>query len=340
MKKPKITLMIHTASQDGYLAEHGIPSYFAALTENLGRQTFKDFELVYVDTYYEDNKEAFANAPVVVKHVPIHSQHRYWYDLGHTYISAAKNTGILYADGELLITCDDSEFFPEQFLQLYWNYYEEGLLMHALHKRMRSIEVANGFPKFPIRGDVYINDNRYDKAPRTHQHGTWTYAGTSFSLKDALLLNGFNERMDGCKSLEDCDFGTRLALAGKSFKIDPEGYCFILDHKSYADNANCGWDVENTETPTARPGKIITNFIAIENYGVLVAAKELMDIRANTGTMTKKHLEIIQKETKKYRKFDPLDEEHKNDLEKWLGTPTFDLRKQREELRKSTDWKW
>lgn len=333
--------MIHTASQDNFLTNQGIPSYFGALTDNLSRQTFFNFELIYVDTYYEDNKENFKfPSDFPIKHVPIHPEHRYWYDLGHTYISGAKNTGILYADGELLITCDDSEFFPNHLLQLYWDYYEKGLFMHALHKRMRKIDTEEGLLKYPISGDVYINDHRFTKAPRTHQLGDWTYAGTSFALKDALVLNGFNERMDGCKSLEDCDFGIRLATYGKKFAIDQEGYCYILDHQSYVDGINCGWDIDQANVVPVPTKKSITNFIAVENYGVLLASKEMMDIRANTGPPTSKQLGIIQRETKKYRKFDPLAPENKDQLEKWLGVPAFDLEKQRKELRKSTDWKW
>jgi hypothetical protein len=67
----------------------------------------------------EDNKEKFDSLlpglKFIVKHVPVHKDHRYWYDKGYTYISAAKNTGILHADGEVCVTCDDAEFFPSHF---------------------------------------------------------------------------------------------------------------------------------------------------------------------------------------------------------------------------------
>jgi hypothetical protein len=54
---PKISLMIHTASFDDFLNDHQINSYFEALVNNLEFQIFKDFELVYIDTFYEENKE-------------------------------------------------------------------------------------------------------------------------------------------------------------------------------------------------------------------------------------------------------------------------------------------
>ena len=66
------------------------------------------------------------------------------------------------------------------------------------------------------------------------KNGTWTYAGTSFSLEDALIMNGFNEKMDGCKSLEDCEFGSRLQMLERSFVSDKEGIVYIVDHPSYS----------------------------------------------------------------------------------------------------------
>ena len=53
----RMSLMIHTASCDNFLEAQGIPSYYEALLRNLSRQTLREFELVYVDTFYEENKE-------------------------------------------------------------------------------------------------------------------------------------------------------------------------------------------------------------------------------------------------------------------------------------------
>lgn len=341
----KISLMIHTASSDNFLTNQGIPSYFQALIDNLNRQTFKDFELVYIDTYFETNQKNFSsiNSSFQIKHVPIHVNHRYWYDLGYCYISAAKNTGILYADGELLVTCDDAEFFPDNFLEKYWCYKECEYYMHSLHKRMKSINIVDGKIQYPIDGDIYINDHRFNAAKESkgvkyHNFGSWTFAGTSFSLKDALTLNGFNEKMDGCKSLEDCDFGGRLALLGNKFAMDVDGFLYILDHKSYG-ATTFGQDGQVTVAEEII-NKKIDNFIAIENYGMLRCAEELFDVEANKNPINDKQLAIIKRETIKYRNFDPLAPENKDKLDIWLKTPNFSLKQERAELRKSKDWKW
>ena len=347
----RMSLMIHTASCDNFLEAQGIPSYYEALLRNLSRQTLREFELVYVDTFYEENKEKFdkllSGLNFNVKHVPIHVEHRYWYDKGYCYIAAAKNTGILHADGELLVTCDDGEFFPDDFLQRYWNHYKTGHYMLGMHNRLKNIKTENGIPIFPISGEVYINDHRFlNVANQTYQHknGSWAFAGTSFSLLDALELNGFNERMDGCKSLDDCDFGNRLQMLGRKFVQDKKGIFYILDHPSYADMTPANWEVgsdgQASQLPPVSRKKKIDNLIAVENYGMYKCASELKEIRANTQPITDRHMAIIKRETLHYRKFDPLSVENAEKLAIWKGVPTFDLREQRDRLRKSGYWRW
>lgn len=352
---PQLTLMIHTASPDDFLRSQGIPSYFEALAFNLMCQRVEggavEFELVYVDTYHAENRERFAREvcglDFQIKHVPVHKDHRYWYDRGHCYIAAAKNTGILYADGELLVSCDDAEFFPDGFLAGYWENYRAGRYAHALHRRMRSIETVDGIPKIPPRGDIYTNDHRWQYVTNgvfQHCWGSSCFAGTSFSLGDALTLNGYNERMDGCKSLDDCDFGNRLQLLGRSFAMDPAVFAYIVDHSSYGSDMNCNWVGELGEGQEVMPApivhKTITNLIAVENHGMLRCGTELLDIVANKNPLTDQHMAIIREDTLKYRKFDPLAPDRAETLAIWLGTPTFNLTKQREELRRSPDWKW
>ena len=354
----KVSLMIHTASYDNFLDCHGIKSYFKALLANLQRQNMHEFELIYVDTFYDENREKFDSylpgLKFIVKHIPVHESHRYWYDKGYTYISAAKNTGILHADGELCITCDDAEFFPDDFIHRYWRHYKNGFLMLGMHNRMKKIKVHGDIPAFPLSGEIYVNDHRIEqvksaigkKASKTYQHtnGSWAFAGTSFGLVDALELNGFNEKMDGCKSLEDCDFGTRLQLIGKKFIQDMNGIFYIVDHPSYSEMNPTNWeegkDCQKTLLDIKPTKKKIDNLIAIENYGMYRCGIELKETKANFNPITSKHLEIIKRETLHYRKFDPLSPDNAEKFEIWKNVPTFDLKKQREDLRKSPTWRW
>jgi glycosyltransferase involved in cell wall biosynthesis len=328
---PKISLSIHTVSPDNFLANQGIPSYLTALVDCLERQTFKDFELIYVDYYQRENNPLLdINPSFTIKHVQVDKNHRYWYDKGNYHISAAKNTGLLHADGELFITCDDAEFFPENFLAEYWRYYkDEGKYAHAAHKRFNSLQVSNGCPIYPLQGDEntlpqHIDTRRFNSDKHYHSHGTWMFAGSSCSLEHALRLNGFNERLDGYKSLEDCDFGIRMALTGGQFVIDRNLWLGILMHQSYADS----------------PTKPFNEFIAVENYGTLRWAQDLNEIVANKNPIEDKHLKIVQRETLKYRHFDCLGGPNGDKMAVWKATPTFDLTEERKILRASPDWKW
>ena len=349
----KVSLMIHTASCDNFLENQGIQSYFHNLLKNLSRQTLKEFEFIYVDTFYDDNKDKFdrllPGLPFIVKHVPVHKNHRYWYDKGHTYISAAKNTGIMHADGELCITCDDAEFFPDDILERYWNHYKSGHYMLGMHNRLKNIKTENGFVCFPIQGEIYINDHRFlqlKQDTQKHAFGSWAFAGTSFSLEDALVLNGFNERMDGCKSLEDCDFGNRLTLLGRKFVLDRQGIFYILDHQCYTNQVvpvdlQPKLDDQQNEVPKTNINrKHIESLVAIENYGMYMCSAELKEPVANKNPLTPKHMEIIKRETLKYRKFDPFSSVNSEKLNTWLNVPIFDLQQERMELRKSPEWRW
>jgi hypothetical protein len=265
------------------------------------------------------------------KHVDLHPGHRYWRDLGHYYISAAKNTGILYADGELCVTCDDAEFFPSHFLSGYWRYWlVEKKLAHAYHKRWKTIHTVNGLPVYPLQGDGYINETRNFPEPvRRHSMGNWLWAGTSFPLELAVRLNGFNERMDSYKSLEDCEFGERLVMSGMNFVLDKNLWLDIIDHPSYADRAGSPeWDLPK-----------LTEFIALENYGIWQWSKELGERIANKHPITDAQLQLIKRETLKYRNFDPLAPENADKLRIWAATPTFDLAAERQALRASSEWK-
>ena len=347
----KVTVTMHTASEDNFLQNQGIESYFENVCINLSRQTFRSFELIYIDTHYEQNREKFDSIfpkyALYVKHVPVHDNHRYWHDLGGTYISAAKNTGILYADGELVISLDDAEFMPDDLLSRYWGHYQNGNYMLGLHKRLRSVDAVGGKIMFPINGDEYINDHRYLSMTQDvvrHTIGNNAFAGTSYSLEDALILNGFNERMDGCKSLEDCDFGYRLEALGRKFVFDKQGFVYILDHQSYTDKyINTGWEqAAETQESDMKPTptkKKVESIVCVENYGVHMFAVKLKHLQANNYDLQTQHYDILREETQKYRHFDIFAEDHKEKLEMWMKVPNFDLKQEREDLRKD-NWRF
>jgi hypothetical protein len=105
-------------------------------------------------------------------------------------------------------------------------------------------------------------------------------------------------------------------------------------------NWEVGLDGQSNQLPPPTRRKKIDNLIAVENYGTLRCSVELKEIKANVKPLTDNHLNIIQRETIHYRKFDPLAPENAEKFSIWKGVPTFDLVKQRQELRTSKEWRW
>jgi hypothetical protein len=152
------------------------------------------------------------------------------------------NTGIIHAEGELIIILGDcSEFLDPEALQKYWNYYKRGYFAGALFtyyhkgeqlrltpeyervasKRIKDLHDAGGFDRQLWEKDKPVRDTRWPVVEKC-QNGVmlnapidgWYYGYSSASLEACLKLNGYDELFDGSKGLEDCDFGSRLKMAG------------------------------------------------------------------------------------------------------------------------------
>jgi hypothetical protein len=222
----KISVALHTASQNDLLSHYGIPSHLQWFCDTLNRQTFKDFEFIIVDYFYPEKKEIVKNlkANFPIKYIP--NVRRYWQDMGYISISASKNSTILFSEGELIIQLDDAETFNDDLLQVYWDYYKNGALFHPVHKRYP--------PQNPPEEEKLIlsikEQEIFPGEGIFHQNGGSLYAGTSFSIQDGILTNGFNERMDGQKSLEDCEFGERLRRLNRVFVKNAKNLITIYRH--------------------------------------------------------------------------------------------------------------
>lgn len=345
----KISVMMHSASRDNLFERHGIQSALETYINVLNHQTFspRDFEFVFVDYHWPDNYHIVQNTPHVfpIKYVPCVRD--YWKNRGIIGISAGKNSVICFSEGELLISLDDGEIFHDNLLDVYWNNYKRGFYAHALHKRFLKLESIGGKLKFPYTGEYAVYDHRWTQVNKDiidserqqedrdsrlpkqkriftlgtqfqkkhHRNGGWLFAGTSYSLQDALELNGFNERMDGCKSLEDCEFGARLQSLGRKFVLDKDCFIYIVDHSAtYIDQ--------------------LKSLITKENFGFIAANRQTKETKANHRALTSEELKIIDEQTMKYRHFN-VDWEHP-DVQEWVNYQPFSLAEERE--RHLADW--
>lgn len=243
-------------------------------------QTFKDFELVIVDSLYGKREHSFNGLPFDVKYVPVHPEHRVWLDRKRYNICGSLNTALMYVEGELIVRIDDCSEFDEGYLQRIWNEYETGLWLQGMHVKYLNGEIsrdANG---------VISQDSRI---PIAESHGgrcigphEWMYGYATFPMEAAIKVNGFDELFDGDKQQEDQDFGSRLCLAGYTDR-------FLVDSKHKV--------IEHEHLPI--PSDIIdpTNPLIKCNYAIYLLSRIKNKWRANNVKLTQKDIDFIKRET-------------------------------------------
>jgi hypothetical protein len=316
---------------------------------SLEKQTFKDFEVVVVDALYpkkrawiEDRKWSFP-----VKYVPVHENHRFWLDHKRWNVCGQLNTGILYAEGELLVRIDDCAEVPPDFLERFWTGYEQGYFPLAMHTRYRNGQQAYYTEEYRQHGYEFhtpqaqeILEQFYNKGqpirdtrwPVVEQKGRmiapplWYYGYSSVSLDAALKVNGYNELFDGDKGQEDQEMGLRLSMAGYRD-------LFLLDVNH--------WVIEHEHLPIPQ-NVIVGGKTAKCNYGLYQLSDRKRRWRANSEALSLEDCLWIREETcprcGNYQRC--LGEELKGrffedseEFRLWLNDqPIFDLREERMNL--------
>jgi len=220
----------------------GLPELdmLANIENCLKRQTFKEFELIVVDTLYDRRIHSFAGLPFEVKHVPVHPKHRIWIDRKRYNICGALNTALMYAEGELIVRVDDCSEFDEEYLQRIWDEYETGLWLQGMH-----VKYLNG--KIAVDANGVISQD--SRIPITESHGgrclgphEWMYGYATFPMEAAIKVNG----------LIKCNYAIYLLSRIKNVwrantvKLSKEDIAFIKDetlrppcstpNHTYADN--------------------------------------------------------------------------------------------------------
>jgi hypothetical protein len=204
----------------------------------------------YRPSLFEDNSFQGEKLPFPVKHVP--PKPSPYMDKGMWHVCNNLNTAFIHAEGDLLIHFGDcGELLDPATLQKFWNWYERGYFASALvtyfhksepltyteiYKQISDTknktdwsygqiteQLARIYKVCPSglfkEGDV-IRDSRWSAVNKAEKGilcnvpHEWWYGYTSVSMDAVLKVNGFDELMDGCKGLEDCDVGSRLQLAG------------------------------------------------------------------------------------------------------------------------------
>jgi glycosyltransferase involved in cell wall biosynthesis len=266
-----ISVILPTARENDSII--GLPNVniFQSTIESLKLQSFKDFELIVIDGLYHLRVGLFEGEPFDrkklefgIKHIPVeHNQkynHRFWLDNRRWAVAATLNTGLIHAEGELVVRIDDACQFDSLYLSRIWSEYKVNKLwlcgMHIrylegkpaiLDEKYRKIgyemNVSGGWDtvrRDEILKKLYgegglVRDSRYQKVVdvggRMIAPSDWSYGYSCFELEAALRVNGFCELMDGDKSLEDVDFGNRLSMAGYSGKFLLDVNHQVIEHE-------------------------------------------------------------------------------------------------------------
>jgi len=307
-----VSIIMSTARDDYPLL--GLPKthMFEPLVSSLNKQSFKDFELIIVDSLYEDrDASSLDEAAFRVKRVP--PKQSPWLDVGMFHSANSFNTGIIHAEGELLLKLDDCmEIQHRDHLKRVWKWYNRGFIplqtyqyyfkgSPAVYSETIIDEMlALGHftlddERFLRRGwsdEVYnvgelVRDTRlkhFNIEHKTVKHD-WYYGVSSVPLNDALDVNGYDEAMDGCRGMLDLDFGSRLEMK----ECNP----FILDRSLML--------IEHLNDSLSH--KVIkrkVNFL--DKYAIYSLNREKNRYRANEQEPTSEDIEFIKNNSET---FDP-----------------------------------
>jgi len=189
MKNPLITVLLCTVREEaqGYI-DHPEWGTLQKVSDDLAAQTFQDFELIVVD--------GVANRPKVSSGFRFQcvapSPHSLWVRNKKVAISAARNSGLMHARGELVVNLDDCCALPPNYLEAF----------------------AHAWKNYKVCLAATWPENHDWRLPGLVTEPGRVYGFGSYPLKVALQLNGYDEAFDGAQGLEDADWSTRLFEAG------------------------------------------------------------------------------------------------------------------------------
>lgn len=283
---PRVSLVMPTARTDyPYVS---IPDYiFKPTFDSLSQQTFKDFELVIADCchqYRGNIEDKCATLHIKYKHVPVHSP---FLDRKMVTIATAINTAIRHSSGELIIHLDDGCWLPPDWIEKIWlNYKQFGLWTLSVFKPVYDFgkSIVKGVNEYDYLKNVVCNDyqkERYAALFKVNEQiedtrhkylvehkmnrwvgcpPQWFYGFSSFPRQVWNELDGYDEAMDGTKSLEDVELGTRIGSKyPNKFVIQADIWCLGFALKGYdtrvvdiAKNFKCNYGILQYNQLTGR----------------------------------------------------------------------------------------
>lgn len=198
--------------------------------QSLKDQSFKDFEYIIVDGYYDKRKDEIAklikdmDIQFPVLHIP--DKPSRWKGQ-RPCISNARNTVLIFANGKFVVHADDCCKMRNNWLERHLKWLEAGHLCAGAW-----IGYQDTTPDgIGIEGVYGLEDRSKSVTQPAIVANTWLYGGNmGFPLQAALDINGFDEILDGELGQDDTNFAIRLGRKGYRTIFDP--FCMIEYHIS------------------------------------------------------------------------------------------------------------
>lgn len=194
------------------------PEALEILSDDLNRQTFRDFESIVADENWYDFNPSFDT----------HFSPRRKLDIDVWNINKAYNDCLDQATGELLVFLQDFIWIPSDGLQKFWDFYQEhsnALIAGVGHKAEHGIQGISEFDR------------------RTSSNDPITYTGweLNWAACPRKIMPRFNEQMDRYYGGENQYVAKYAMHMGAECLIDRTNQCIGYSQKE------CGGRPENWE---------------------------------------------------------------------------------------------
>jgi glycosyltransferase involved in cell wall biosynthesis len=247
MSEPLVSVIICTIREDPRLD----------LTLNcMLQQTYKHFEVIYVDAIKDKRSPEFLKQASVFEHV----QDKPWAGMGkRPGISSARNTGILYARGDIICVTGDNTYVQPDWIKRHVELVQNGnfISVSPCCNVTEEVEPYSTFTlqkhkEHPTKVTVHSNFMGYEKdyeaptdcrlpglpdeiffgkQPYVQVPGGYLH-GVSFALKldQWLSVNGMDENFDKKGyGFEDCNFGVRLSRNRNHLCLDTSNWVISIN---------------------------------------------------------------------------------------------------------------
>jgi len=254
----------------------------------LAKQTFNDFEIIFVDARYHKRHEKVLQLvkklgikqPFI--HVPNHRYNGVW-----STPSAGYNTGFMLAEGEIVIMLLDYAYASCDWIENHLKFHNEKRLVMAphLYTEMPEVVTKNGEQPIAFTGGsettvkkILEQKENFDEISifKRHFEPSWLQSikvcadndpkaalptgpsehyymhtkNDSFPLQTVLDINGMDENFDRGRGPGDTEFGFRLKMAGLQPFIAQEAKVYCLNPRWIMPNLNLTIPISSRSDPS------------------------------------------------------------------------------------------